>query len=300
MKTYRIPPSLKAGDKIALVATARHISEAELQPAIELLKSWNLQPVMVPDLFAIDRQFAGTDNQRRTGLEFALNEKDIRAILCVRGGYGTVRLLEKLDASALQQDPKWIIGYSDITVLHGYLKNNYNLASLHASMPVNFANNTPEALNSLKEALFNGRNSFEIPAHSFNRDGEAEGPLMGGNLSMLYGMTGTMDLPELEGSILFLEDLDEYLYHIDRMMWNFKRGGVFEKIAGLVVGGMSDMRDNNIPFGRTAEEIIKEAVASYNFPVCFGFPAGHVADNRALIMGKKTKLAVHGTASLAN
>jgi len=196
-----------------------------------------------------------------------------------------------LDWSQFRQHPKWIIGYSDITVLHSHLLQ-LGVATLHASMPVNFPTNTAEALESLRNALVGKPETYTTEAHDFNRTGTAEGILVGGNLSVLYSLSGSSSDVHTRGKILFLEDLDEYRYHIDRMMMQLDRAGKLEHLAGLVIGGMNDMRDNTIPFGKTAYEIIQERVAKYHYPVCYGFHAGHIADNRALVLGGKYQLAV--------
>lgn len=285
-------PILKKGDKIALISTARKISEVEITPAIKVLNSWELEVVLGKNLFAIEHQFAGTIAQRISDLQNALDNPEIKAILCARGGYGTVQLIDKIDFTNFLKKPKWIIGYSDITVLHNHINQNFNIPTLHATMPINFPTNTPEALHSLKEALFGKELTYSCAYHSLNRLGEAKGELVGGNLSIIYSLTGTSSQLNTNGKILFLEDLDEYLYHIDRMMQNLKRAGMLINLKGLLVGGMSDMNDNTIPYGKTAQEIIKDVVAEYNYPVAFDFPAGHLDDNRALVFGKKVSFQV--------
>ncbi|NTW33931.1 MAG: LD-carboxypeptidase, partial [Bacteroidetes bacterium] len=189
---------------------------------------------------------------------------------------------------------KWIAGYSDATVLHSHINTNFGIETLHATMPLNFppdgANNN--ALITLKNILFGEKPDYTVEAHPLNRSGLAEGILTGGNLSILYALSGTPSDIDTKGKILFIEDLDEYLYHIDRMMMQLKRSGKLESLAGLVVGGMTEMKDNTVPFGKTAYKIIAEAVKEYNYPVCYGFPAGHIEDNRALIMGRKVKLNI--------
>jgi muramoyltetrapeptide carboxypeptidase len=198
------------------------------------------------------------------------------------------------------QQPKWIVGYSDITVFHSHVPRHFGIATLHATMPLNFPKDgiDNQAINTLKQCLFGSIPNYEIDHHPFNRDGSAEGELVGGNLSMLYSLMASPSDIETEGKILFIEDLDEYLYHIDRMMMNLKRSGKLHKLAGLLVGGMSDMNDNTIPFGKTAEEIVRDTVAEYGFPVAFGFPAGHIKDNRALIIGGKVKFTVAGSSKI--
>lgn len=285
-------PLLKPGDHVTIVAPARKISREELQTGISILESWGLKVILNDDVFAIDHQFAGNDAIRLRNFQHAIEHPDIKAIFCARGGYGTLRIIDQLDFSPLKHHPKWIVGYSDITVLHNELLSRRHLSSLHATMPINMPANTTEALNSLRKILFEGNIQYEIPPHTLNRTGEAKGILFGGNLSMIYALNGSRSLPDPGGKILFLEDLDEYLYHLDRMMLNLKRAGILQELAGVVIGGFTDMKDNVVPFGKTAEEIISEHLSSYSYPVCFGFPAGHIADNRAMIMGADTAIIV--------
>lgn len=286
-----IPLNLKKGDKIGIISTARKISLEELTPALNTLKSWGLNPVLGEHLFKEHHQFCGTDTQRASDLQHMIDDPDIKAILCARGGYGTIKIIDKIDFNPLQKNPKWIAGYSDVTVLHAHL-NKLGIASLHGSMPINFSNNTNAALSSLKSALFGEKLTYASKTHSLNRNGQAQGELVGGNLSILYSLLGSKSDINTDGKILFLEDLDEYLYHIDRMLMSLKRNGKLAHLSALIIGGMSDMNDNTIPFGKTAEEIISEAVSDYNYPICFNFPAGHLKDNQALILGRKIHLTV--------
>lgn len=287
-----IPQKLKIGDKIAIVSTARKITFEELKPAINLLESWGLNVVLGPNLFSQDNQFSGSVKQRVDDLQQMINDNSIKAILCARGGYGTVQIIDKINFSSLKKNPKWIIGYSDVTVLHSHL-NRLGFASLHASMPVNFNNNTSESLETLKESLFGFQSIIKFDSHNFNRCGKVEGEIVGGNLSILYSLLGSNSDINTDGKILFIEDLDEYLYHIDRMMMNLDRNGKLENLKALIIGSMSDMNDNTIPFGKTAEEIIFDFVKDRNYPICFGFPAGHLADNRCIRLGVKSLLDIN-------
>ncbi len=284
------PRYLKRGDTIGIIATARKISTEEINPAIAIIKSWGLEVELGNNLFNADNQFSGTDQERANDLQILLNDTSIKAIISARGGYGTVRIVDQIDFTTFIKNPKWIIGYSDITVLHSHI-HNLGIETLHATMPINFSKNA-EALESLRKALFGEVIKYEIETNALNRKGIAEGELIGGNLSILYSLSGSISDIDTTGKILFLEDLDEYLYHIDRMMMNLKRAGKLSHLAGLVVGGMTDMKDNTVPFGKTAEEIILDAVKEYNYPVCFNFPAGHIDRNLALLFGKKVKLEV--------
>jgi len=283
---------LNIGDKIGIISTARKISMEELKPSIKLLEEWGLKVVFGKNLFEEDNQFSGTVTQRSSDLQSMIDDDSIKAILCARGGYGTVQIIDKVDFSHLIKNPKWIIGYSDVTVLHSHL-HQLGITSLHATMPINFEKNTPKALESLKSALFGLGNLTEINHHHFNRFGKVEGEIVGGNLSILYSLLGSDSDINTEGKILFIEDLDEYLYHVDRMMMNLKRNGKLKNLKALIIGGMSDMNDNTIPFGKTAEEIILEYIKEFDFPVCFNFPAGHLADNRCIRLGGKSVLEVN-------
>ena len=292
------PEFLKPGDKVAIVATARKIPPAEVEPAIKAMESWGLEVVTGDSLYEADRQFAGTDSQRAADLQAMLDNPEIKAIICARGGYGTVRIIDELDFSAFIKHPKWIVGYSDVTVLHNHISTIYGIETLHATMPVNFpSDGTLPAVEALKNTLFGEAPDYKTATGNHSRSGHARGQVVGGNLSILYSLSGTPSALDTTGKILFIEDLDEYLYHIDRMMMNLKRSGKLENLAGLVVGGMADMHDNAVPYGMTAEEIIADAVKSYKYPVLFGFPAGHFKENMPLIMGREAVLDVAATGS---
>jgi muramoyltetrapeptide carboxypeptidase len=287
----RTPPRLLKGDLIALASPARSITKKELQEAAKIIKAKGYRCRIDPEVYASDHQFAGNDWLRATHFQRLLDDAEVKAIFCSRGGYGSLRIVDRIDFSPFRRRPKWIVGYSDITVIHAQLQY-MGFESIHATMPVNFETNTPEAINSLFDCLEGKRNNHDVEPHPFNREGTAEGLLIGGNLSMFYSLVGSVSFPKTKGNILFIEDLDEYLYHIDRMMLSLKRADIFRGLAGLVVGGMSDMNDNTVPFGKSAEEIIREHIAEYDFPVCFAFPAGHLANNQALVMGRQHELNI--------
>ena len=292
------PIPLKAGDRVAIAATARKVSPQEMEPAIKLLQHWGLEVVIPEGLYAEDHQMAGTDEHRAAVLQRLIDDTDIRAILCARGGYGTVRILDRMNLAPLEQNPKWIIGYSDVTALHSHVHNLLGMETLHATMPINIPPDVAAvpypATDSLRQALFAGSCQYNLQCSTtLLRPGKAEGVVVGGNLSVLYSIMGSPSDIDTAGKILFIEDLDEYLYHIDRMMMCLKRSGKLCNLSALIVGGMSDMHDNAIPFGKTAEEIIWDAVKEYDYPVCMGMPFGHIGmENRALTLGRQTKLNI--------
>jgi muramoyltetrapeptide carboxypeptidase len=288
------PQYLKQGDIVGLIAPARKVTLEDVEPAIRKIQSWGLEVKAGDFLFYEHNQYAGIDSQRSSDLQSMLDDEQIRAILCARGGYGSVRLLASLNCTAFCRNPKWIIGYSDITALHSCLQVGCSTESIHALMAFNFtaAEEENESILGLKNVLFGTIPSYFLPPASLNRHGKGTGMLVGGNLSVLFSLRGTAFDTDTAGKILFLEDIDEYLYHVDRMMMNLKLGGKLDNLAGLVIGGLTDMKDNSIPFGRTAEEIIYEAVREYDYPVMFGFPAGHGARNLPLIMGRSATLEV--------
>lgn len=285
------PKYLEQNSTIAIVSAARKISLQEIQQAIKLLKSWNLKVRIGRTIGLEHNQFAGTDDERRIDFQNMLNDDEVKAIWCARGGYGTVRIIDGLDFSKFKKNPKWIIGYSDVTVLHNHI-NKLGFETLHATMPVNVKQNTSEALNSLKDTLFGKQLNYSIKTDKLNKFGKVKSELIGGNLSILYSLLGSETALDTDGKILFFEDLDEYLYHVDRMMQNLKRNGYFDKLKGLIVGSMTEMNDNTIPFGKTAKEIVYDACKDFDFPICFDFPAGHIDDNRSLIFGRTIQLAV--------
>jgi len=288
----KIPPFLQEGDKVAIVCTARSFAEVDLKAILPVLYGWGLQPILGSTIGLKLHQFAGTDAQRAADFETQLKNNDIKAIFCARGGYGTVRMVDLIDFSAFEVNPKWVVGYSDVTVLHSHIHTNYTTATLHATMPISFEKNSVEALESLRRVLFGEALKYDFEGHPMNRKGVGEGQLIGGNLSILYSLVGSASDIDTKRKILFLEDLDEYLYHIDRMMVNLKRSGKLKDLAGLVIGGMTEMSDNTTPFGKTALHIIQEHITEYDFPVAFGFPAGHLDDNRALVMGGMARVQV--------
>jgi len=284
------PSYLKKGDTILIIATARARSKEAIQPAIDILKSWGLHVEHGPNIFKTHHQFAGTDEERANDLQWAINHKTAKAILISGGGYGTLRVIDKVNFKPLLKNPKWVIGYSDTTALHSRLYH-LKVAAIHGTMAFQFTKNE-EATLSVKQLLFGEKVNYKFPYNKLNRPGVAEAEIVGGNLSLLYALSGSVDDISAKNKILFLEDLDEQLYHVDRMMLQLKRSGKLKHLKGLIVGGMSDMKDNAIPYGKTAEEIVLDAIKEYNYPVCFNFPAGHIEKNLALYLGKKAKLEI--------
>lgn len=285
------PSSLSSGSKVALVAPARKVTESDIAYAVEYIKEQGFVPVYDEQLFLSHNQFAGSDEERAVVMQRYLDAPDIDAIICVRGGYGTVRIIDRLNFDKFMQKPKWVVGYSDVTVLHAKLQS-LGVESLHATMPINFQDNTPQSLDSLFDALTGKSIIYEIETTAKSQQLTAKNQLVGGNISVLYSLLGSDIFPDTRGKILFLEDLDEYLYHIDRMMMAFERAGKFDAIKGLIVGGLTKMHDNTINFGQPAEEIIFDRVKDKNIPVIFNFPAGHIDDNRALILGRTTEIEI--------
>lgn len=260
--------------------------------AVKLLESWGLEVVIGETVDASYHQFAGDDDLRARDMQRFLDDDSIKAIIAARGGYGTIRMIDKLDFGHFVQHPKWVIGFSDITVLHSHIEANYGIATIHGQMPVNVVDGSAKSLESLRMALFGEEISYHFNSHSNNRIGEATGQLIGGNLSLLVAVSGSVSDMDYDGKILFIEDVGEYLYSVDRMMYNLKRSGKLANLAGLIVGGFTEIKDNDILFGQTIEEIIMAIVKDYDYPVCFDMPAGHIPDNRALIFGRTVNIHV--------
>jgi muramoyltetrapeptide carboxypeptidase len=285
------PEYLSKGDTVAIVATARKIDAKTLEPAVRMLKEWGLNVVLGNSIGKELNQLAGPDWQRATDLQKMLDDPSIKAIWAAKGGYGTVRIVDRIDFANFKRKPKWIAGFSDVTVLHSHI-NAMGIETLHSMMAISAATASEDAKETLRKSLFGEKVSYSVSPHAFNRKGTAKAELVGGNLSVLYSIMGSKSQVDCKGKILFIEDLDEYLYHIDRMMMNLKRNGWFNGIKGLVIGGMTSMNDNDIPWGMDALEIIRDIVKDYNFPVVYNFPAGHIKDNRALVLGRTATLTV--------
>lgn len=298
------PEYLKKGDTVAIVAPSGVLKNynAYILKAKELLKSWELEVVIGENVFNDNGHFAGTDNQRSADFQLALDDKAIKAIWCARGGYGAMRVIDNLNFEKYKENPKWIIGYSDITAIHNDLHNNKS-ESIHGIMcksleKIDVDNN--ESISLLKKTLFGEKLSYTIEGNNYNIEGNSNGQLIGGNLTLLHCLLGSESSIDTDGKILFIEDLGEYLYHIDRMLISLKRAGYFDNCKGLIVGDFTDMRKNTTPFGRNLKELILDIVREYDFPVSFGFPAGHGEKNYPMILGREINLEVSKQQSTIN
>jgi muramoyltetrapeptide carboxypeptidase len=305
---HKRPPYLKPGDIIGITCPAGYITNEEIAPAVQQMESWGFKVILGKTVGARDFTFGGTDQERLKDLQQMLNDTSIKAIMCARGGYGAVRIVDQLDFSIFKNAPKWIIGFSDITILHCHLNSNYKFASIHAKMCNSFPAdwNTAEliqidTIKSIEKAL-KGEElmRYEVPFQVNNRLGNAEGELIGGNLRCIENLSGTASAIETDGKILFVEDVGEYLYSIDRMFFNLKRSGKLTKLKGLIVGGFRVKKDedNSDGFGQTLEQIVMDKVKEFDYPVCFDFPVGHQRANFALKCGVKHQLTVGATGTI--
>lgn len=287
----RIPTYLKKGDTIGILSTARKMTEEQLQFAIQLIHSWGFNTKLGESIGAEEHQFAGPDEIRRKNLQDFMDDPEINAILCARGGYGTMRIIDGIDFRAFAENPKWICGFSDVTVLHEHL-NKMGIASLHTAMPSLFPSTEKHpTLQSIEKALKGEALEYTWKASAHNiHTNNIEGELVGGNLSLIYALQGSVSDIQTDGKILFIEDLDEYYYHVDRMMCSLDRGGKLKNLKGLLVGGMNDMKDNSIPFGMQTDEIILYYTRKYGYPVLFDFPCGHIEHNYAIKLGMSTSI----------
>ena len=290
------PPYLKAGDTVAIVAPSGILKnrEREIKQADSMLRSWDLNVIVGKHVFSKADHFAGTDDERCQDLQNVMDDPSVSAIWCARGGYGTVRILDKLDYTKFKEKPKWVIGYSDITALHNQLHNE-GFESLHALMCVSLTQDITEvqtSVDTFKAALFGNPENYVLDGSKYNRIGEATGQLIGGNLTMLHTMLGSDTSLDTEGKILFIEEIGEYKYHIDRMLQSMKRAGYFDNCKGVIVGDMSKLRKNTTLWGTSIEQLILDALKGYDFPIAFNMPAGHEKDNRALVLGRTVELKV--------
>lgn len=290
-----VPQPLVAGDLIYITAPAKAIEKEHVDFAVSFFENAGFKVLVSKNCLGQHHYFSGMDEERLEDLQYGIDHPKVKAIVCARGGYGCVRIVDRIQWASMLREPKWMVGFSDVTVFHQHLQR-FNLPSIHGSMVLNFKDNTQEALTTLVSALKG--ESFSLSATSTqNKPGHAEGTLIGGNLSIVYSLIGTNNQPDYSDKILFVEDLAEHLYHIDRMFYALNKSGILDKISGLVVGGMTELEDTATPFGMSVEEIILAHFQFRNIPIAFGFPAGHLSDNRALILGKKVRFNVEGTTS---
>ncbi len=289
----KIPPYLKKGDTIGLTCPAGYMAEAKAQTCISTLQSWGFDVMVGKTLGGKSKNyFSGTDEVRRDELQAMLDDEHIKAILCGRGGYGVTRIIDQLDFTKFKKNPKWIIGFSDITVLHAHLYTKIKIASLHAPMAVAFNEGENKYIKSLQNAIMGKKAKYSCATHPFNKPGMVTAELVGGNLSLLAHLAGTPSDINTKNKILFIEDIGEHIYNIDRMLYQMKRSGKLDKLAGLIVGGFTDMLDTERPFGKKVYKLINEITAAYDYPVCFGFPVSHIKENYALKVGVNYTLKV--------
>jgi muramoyltetrapeptide carboxypeptidase len=287
------PAYLKRGDKVAIVCPAKKLPKS-IDAAIAILEDWGLEVVIGETVTASYHQFAGDDALRTADLQRYLDDPEIKAVIAGRGGYGTLRIIDDLDFTKFVENPKWIVGFSDITVLLSHVYANYQVQCIHGQMPYTFEDSSLEALASLKTALFGGELVYEFSDVNAlkNRNGEVEGILIGGNLTLLAVLQGSESEMDYTDKILFIEDVGEHEYSIDRLMRMLKRSGKLSQLKGLIVGAFNGFEIEDIPFGSSPEDVIWELVKEYDYPVCFNFPVGHIDDNRAMVVGRKARLTI--------
>lgn len=289
-----IPPYLSKGDTIGIVCPSGYMAFEKAQSCIDTLQQWGFKLKIGNTLGNQFNYFSGTDEERLNDLQMMIDDDEVKAILCARGGYGLSRIIDRINFERFKKKPKWIIGYSDVTILHAHLYSQLNIASLHSPMASAFNNGGAENefVQSLKRAMMGELSNYSCSTHPLNKAGEARGELVGGNLSLLIHMIGTASDIDTKNKILFLEDVGEYLYNVDRMMMQLKRSGKLENLAGLIIGGFTEMKDTTIPFGQDVYDVISDKVEEYNYPVCFDFPVSHTEKNYALKVGVEHQLTV--------
>lgn len=289
-----IPPYLQPGDTIGITCPAGYFCLDDVQPAMDALQRWGYKVKLGKTIDGQYYQYSGTDEERAADLQNMLDDPEVKTILFGRGGYGTIRIIDKINFNQFYLHPKWLCGYSDITVIHSYVHTQMHIPTLHCEMCIDLKYGTRDrSAETIQQAFRGDPLTYRVSPHPLNRKGNGEGLLVGGNLSLLTEMVGSSSDLDTDGKILFIEDVHEYLYHIDSMMWTLKRAGKLTFLKGLVVGGFTRLKeDDEIPFGQTAYEIIRDKVKDYHYPVCFGFPAGHEFDNFSLRLGMVHHLSV--------
>jgi len=289
------PEYLKSGDTIGVICPSGYMPFENMETCLQTLEQWGFNVKRGKTLGAHFNYFSGTDEERLDDLQQMLDDKQVKAILCARGGYGLSRIIDKIDFTTFLKNPKWVIGYSDITVLHSHLFNNYHIASLHSPMAAAFNNGGSTSLyvQSLFKAITGVSSEYQHIGYKLNKPGTATGELVGGNLCLLSHLVGSASSIDTAGKLLFLEDIGEYIYNIDRLMLQLQRAGKLQHLAGLIVGSFTDMKDTVIPFGASVYDVIYEKVQSFSYPVCFNFPVGHTAENYALKHGVLHTLEVN-------
>lgn len=287
----KTPTFLKKGDKVAIVCPAWKIDDS-LQDAVNLLNSWGLEVVLGKTVNSSYRQYAGSDELRAEDFQRMLDDDSVKAIFAARGGYGCVRMIDQVDFTNFAAKPKWIVGFSDITVIHSHIHALYGIPTIHGQMPITIPDATKESLLSLQDTLFGKKALYEYKPESEQVIGEAHGVLIGGNLALLVNVLGSISDMNYDNKILFIEDIGEFYYSIDRMLWTLKRAGKLSKLKGLIIGGFTNLKDNKIPFGMSMAELVKEIAGEYGYPIAFDFPAGHIDNNYTLVLGKNVYLKV--------
>lgn len=289
-----MPPYLQKGDAIGIICPSGSMPVDNMQICLEVLQQWGFRIKKGATLGTHFNYFSGTDEERLKDIQTMLDDEEIKAILCARGGYGLSRIIDKIDFEKFIQQPKWIIGFSDVTILHSYLFQKHNIASLHSPMAAAFNNggSDTEYIQSLLKALSGAPSIYHCDGNRLNKAGSARGELVGGNLCLLAHLIGSESSVDTRNKILFIEDVGEFIYNIDRLMLQLKRAGKLEELTGLVVGSFTDMKDTVIPFGESVYDLIHEKVMDYNYPVCFHFPVGHSSQNYALKHGVVYSLTV--------
>jgi muramoyltetrapeptide carboxypeptidase len=295
MKSPVIPPFLKEGDRIEIITPASHIEAEPVHRAVQKLRDSGFRVTLGEHVLSRNGPFAGTEDERLLDIQRATDDPEVKAVLCSRGGYGMTRIVDRIDFSALKNHPKWYVGYSDITSLHMWLNNVCGIASLHAEMPLNYSNPkcSPRCYETVIEALTGRTEPVRWIAQS-DASFEVSGRVTGGNISLIYSLNGTLAQPETDGAILFIEEIGEKFYHLDRMLVGMRMAGLLKNLAALVVGGMEEITEGEHIFNQTVEQVVMNVVSGYDYPVLFNFPAGHIPDNRAIFVGRKSRISQSG------